>query len=466
MKRLAMCLSSSLIVLLPSLALGTPHWAELTKSVPLEYSFEDFIQEFEKVYADDAERSRRRTIYSYNVEKIRVHNENPKASWKMGINEFTDMEEDEDAFFGLDFGMSVQEKTKRRQKQQEVEGRSPAQSGLGSVAVSGPSSMVGGEASEVADDSTEASASPSPSSSSGTSENERAPLLLRPEARGRGRKDLSNLPESVDWRTSGIISPVKNQGPCGSCWAFAAADLVEAYHTKASGQLHTLSPQQLLDCTPNPEQCGGSGGCGGATVQLAYETIQSMGGIAEEWVYPYQSYAGKGYACKFPDGRGNNGTEVGRSLKSVAKVVRWHELTENSYEETMMHLAFKGPLAVSVAASSWRMYQTGVFDGCPSLDDNIVINHAVTLVGYGTDSVLGPYWLLKNTWSPKWGEGGYIRIRRHENPEAQVCGMNRNPRWGSACRGEWDTPVEVCGACGLLYEPSWVQVGRPSRPVN
>jgi cathepsin L len=104
---------------------------------------------------------------------------------------------------------------------------------------------------------------------------------------------VSPLPDSVDWRTSDIISPVKDQGGCGSCWTFGTAETVESYYALATGLLPTLSEQQILDCTPNPDDCGGSGGCEGGTTEIAYAKIQALGGLSSEWTYPYQSYHGK-----------------------------------------------------------------------------------------------------------------------------------------------------------------------------
>eukprot|EP00658_Telonema_sp_P-2_P008588 TRINITY_DN13246_c0_g1_i3.p1 TRINITY_DN13246_c0_g1~~TRINITY_DN13246_c0_g1_i3.p1 ORF type:complete len:250 (-),score=36.27 TRINITY_DN13246_c0_g1_i3:118-867(-) len=100
---------------------------------------------------------------------------------------------------------------------------------------------------------------------------------------------LDDLPESVDWRKQNVVTPVKNQGVCGSCWTFASAETLESHWAIQTGKLEELSEQFILDCTPNPHQCGGTGGCGGGTAELAYERLAAIGGIPSEWTYPYIS---------------------------------------------------------------------------------------------------------------------------------------------------------------------------------
>ena len=104
----------------------------------------------------------------------------------------------------------------------------------------------------------------------------------------RTRTSPSQLPESVDWREKNVVTDVKNQGACGSCWAFAATEQIESYTAIASGQLTKLSAQQMTSCTPNPLQCGGDGGCSGSTPPLGYNYIQLFGQVRDE-DYPYTS---------------------------------------------------------------------------------------------------------------------------------------------------------------------------------
>jgi len=245
----------------------------------------------------------------------------------------------------------------------------------------------------------------------------------------------TNLNANIDWREKFVITPVKDQGQCGSCWSFAAAETLESYWALSTGQLVSLSEQQILDCTPNPKKCGGTGGCGGATAELAYDRIKQMGGLATEWNYPYTSYYGSDYKC-----------DPAKSASKFAKLTSYVNLPTNKLQPVITHLSTKGPLAVSVDASKWFLYESGVFDGCNQTNPDL--DHAVQLVGMGTDSALGDYWLVRNSWSPSWGEKGYIRLRRTSSLR---CGVDLTPGDGDGCTN--GPPTEyVCGTCGILYD--------------
>jgi len=255
---------------------------------------------------------------------------------------------------------------------------------------------------------------------------------------------LKDLDDDVDWRDQGVVTAVKDQGRCGSCWSFAAAETLESYYALASDNLVQLSQQQILDCTENPQHCGGSGGCGGGTVELAYAQIIKMGGLASEWTYPYLSYFGDANTC--------NTTRA----VAVATITSYVNLPPNEQPPVINHLATQGPLAISVDASQWFTYETGVFDGCNQTNPDL--DHAVQLVGYGTDDKLGPYWIVRNSWTPSWGEAGYIRLRR-EPDNAVRCGTDLTPGDGDGCSG--GPPTEkVCGSCGLLYDAVYPVVSQ------
>jgi len=118
----------------------------------------------------------------------------------------------------------------------------------------------------------------------------------------------------------------------------------------------------------------------------------------------------------------------------------------------MEHIANVGPLAIASDATRWQLYGHGVFSGC-DYQKNINLNHAIQLVGYGTDEELGDYWLVRNSWGDFWGENGYIRMQRESEP---VCGMDSTPMQGTACQeGPGSDSQEVCGMCGLLYDMSY-----------
>merc|ERR1711931_242510 len=254
-------------------------------------------------------------------------------------------------------------------------------------------------------------------------------------------KSRSELPDSVDWRDQGAVSEVKNQGQCGSCWAFCTTEMIESYAAIETGTLPELSSQQVTACTPNPLSCGGTGGCYGSIPQLGYTYIQLFGHATEE-DYPYKS------------GSSMNTEDCLYDVTNTAPAVgiTGYDTMSNDQEAVMNHLANVGPLAVAVDASSWGGYSSGVFSGC-SFSDNIGLNHAVQLVGYGTDPAEGDYWIVRNSWGTRWGEDGYIRLAR--DAEAQ-CGTDSTPMDGTACSGGPGSDEQhVCGQCGVLFDVSW-----------
>lgn len=265
---------------------------------------------------------------------------------------------------------------------------------------------------------------------------------LDTDVRARG---LGALPDSVDWRTSGVVSAVKDQGHCGSCWAHSTTESIESHTAINTGRLYVLSVQELVACLDNgPGYCGGAGGCSGSTATAGFSFIAGAGGQSEEWTFPYVSYWGT-----------TNGTcnwEPKSTTPAVATIDGFASVTNNNATALMTAVANVGPIAINVFAEPWKDYESGVYDGCGYSGD-IDIDHAVQLVGYGTDDSGADYWLVRNSWSASWGEAGYIRLKR--NPvDATPCGMDSTPADGDGCRGD-TTPVKVCGTCGVLYNPAY-----------
>jgi cathepsin L len=255
-----------------------------------------------------------------------------------------------------------------------------------------------------------------------------------------------DLPSRVDWREKGAVTPVKDQGHCGSCWTFAAAETIESHWFLKTGQLVELSEQQIASCAKNPNHCGGTGGCQGGTSQLAFQHVIDNGGITTEWQYSYGSYEGSNYACEW------NAT----TTHPAAYLESFVDLPSNQYWPLMDAVANHGPVAISVDASTWRNYEGGVWDGCDQASPTI--NHAVQLVGYGSDPAHGDYWLVRNSWTSTWGEGGYIRLKRQE---AARCALDTSPATGSGCSGG-PPSVTVCGTCGILYDNTYPNVKVPT----
>jgi len=239
------------------------------------------------------------------------------------------------------------------------------------------------------------------------------------------------IADSLDWRTKGAVSPVKNQGGCGSCWAFGSAENIESRVFLKTGRMPILSEQQLVDCAPNPNNCGGNGGCLGSIPELAYDWVKDHG-LASEYDYPYT---------------GNSTSECQTSAKPAAFVTGHVRVPSNNYAAVMEALQ-EGPLAISVAAQQWSYYTGGVFE-CTTEGLSTELDHVVQLVGYGTNQYGKKYWTIRNSWGEGWGMKGYINVLRHEAEE--WCGVDKKPADGTGCDNGPST-VKVCGSCGILYD--------------
>jgi len=225
---------------------------------------------------------------------------------------------------------------------------------------------------------------------------------------------------------------IRNQGNCGSCWAISAAEAVEAQLIR-SGASTAVSAQALVNCVPNPQHCGGSGGCDGATGELAYAYMRDHG-IPTESDLPYTGRAG---LC---DGAAASGRVL---------VSGFSQLPSNQAAPLMSALAEQGPVVVAVDGGPWFDYDGGVFDGC---DRDAVLNHAVLAKGWGRDGARG-YWLIQNSWGREWGEQGHIRLQKLDGEDEDAfCGVDRKPQDGLGCDGG-PPEITVCGMCGMLYDP-------------
>jgi cathepsin L len=255
--------------------------------------------------------------------------------------------------------------------------------------------------------------------------------------------NLGDLPDRIDWREQdGVVTPVKNQASCGSCWAFSAVQTLESHLAIATGEAApVLSPQQVVSCAPNPDHCGGTGGCKGSTQPLAFNYTANTG-LSLNSDYPYTSSIGITGKCK-PE-----------KIKPVAQNDGVDVLETNDYTALITAVSTKGPVSISVAAGGlgWQLYGGGVYSKTGALGCNYVVDHAVQLVGHGTDSGK-MYWLVRNSWGGSWGESGYMRVERFGEGN-EPCGMDNKPQDGMACEGD-DDPIKYCGLCGILSSSSY-----------
>lgn len=264
---------------------------------------------------------------------------------------------------------------------------------------------------------------------------------------------MDPLPESVEWKQLQSLSEIPDQGACGSCWAIATAAVLAARYEIANGNAgRTFSAQELVDCTPNENACGGTGGCDGATMELGLDYVLQHG-LAEDASRPYLGRSDNtGLGCQGQQGsflqalRGFQSSGAGGGAIGMQS---WSKLPENK-QEPLMRAVLSGPVGISAAARDWQLYFSGVFDSC---DRDAVVDHAVVLTGYGEDPAGGKFYTIRNSWGPSWGENGYIRLRRlgTDEGEAGHCGVDGAPKEGTACRPYPDS-VPVCGMCGILYD--------------
>jgi C1A family cysteine protease len=206
-------------------------------------------------------------------------------------------------------------------------------------------------------------------------------------------------PESFDWREKGAITPVKDQGQCGSCWAFCATCAMESAHFLKHQTLLSLSEQRIVDCDTYDH------GCNGGWPTNAFQYIQENGGMELESDYPYTAYDG---TCKFD------------ASKAVMQVDDFFTFDAKNEEKFMAAMQQYGAIAVAVDASKFNSYQSGIMNGsgCSAYS----LNHGVTAVGWGVESGT-KYWIVKNSWGSDWGENGYVRMLKGAN----ACGIENYP---------------------------------------
>lgn len=210
---------------------------------------------------------------------------------------------------------------------------------------------------------------------------------------------VERLPKSIDYRKLGYVTSVKNQGSCGSCWAFSSVGALEGQLKKTKGKLVDLSPQNLVDCVTEND------GCGGGYMTNAFKYVEDNNGIDSEESYPYvgmdeqcaYNVSGKAAACK-----------------------GYKEIPQGNERALAAAVAKVGPVSVGIDAmqSTFLYYKSGVYydPNCEKVD----VNHAVLAVGYGVTPKGKKYWIVKNSWGEDWGKKGYVLMARNRN---NACGI-------------------------------------------
>ncbi|KAL2458987.1 Cysteine proteinase RD21a [Forsythia ovata] len=215
-----------------------------------------------------------------------------------------------------------------------------------------------------------------------------------------------SLPDSIDWRKKGAVNPIKDQGSCGSCWAFSTIASVEGINQIKNGELLSLSEQELVDCDRSYNE-----GCNGGLMDYAFEFIIKNGGIDTEEDYPYTGYDGK---C-----------DQYRKNAKVVSIDGYEDVTPYN-EKALKKAVANQPVTIAMDGSDadFQFYESGIFTGKCGTD----LDHGVNAVGYGSENGLD-YWIIRNSWGESWGEKGYIRIQRNVADKGGLCGLAVEPSY-------------------------------------
>lgn len=219
------------------------------------------------------------------------------------------------------------------------------------------------------------------------------------------KTDIQNdTPNEIDWRQKGAVTPVKNQGQCGSCWAFSSTGAIEGSNAIVNGNLVSLSEQQLVDCSKDD----GNNGCNGGIMDDAFEFAMKTG-MCSEQNYSYQGEDGTCQKCP-----------------GLIRVDKCYDVPQNN-ELALKAAVSLQPVSIAIEADkpAFQFYSHGVFNGTCGTN----LDHGVLLIGYGSENGQD-YWLVKNSWGDSWGDHGYIKIARTEMTNSQgQCGIAMTPSY-------------------------------------
>jgi len=215
--------------------------------------------------------------------------------------------------------------------------------------------------------------------------------------------EMNATATDVDWTTKGAVTKVKDQGQCGSCWSFGTTGDIEGTTFLSTGKLNSLSEQQLVSCDTGSDQ-----GCNGGLQEDAFVYVEKHG-LTTEASYPYTSGGGKDGRC-----------ESAKIVAPLTKISSWVQVSKTAAGEAGMKdaLSKSGPITIGINAGHLQTYRSGIMDPAVCRSSASALDHAVLVVGYGTENGQD-YWKIKNSWAADWGEKGYFRIVGGKNK----CGI-------------------------------------------
>jgi len=309
--------------------------------------FSEWVQKHNKAYASATEFARREEIFNSNSAEIRRNS--VERPW-MGVNEFSDMT-------AAEFSQSGRV---MKNKLRTVDARSCLANGV------------------TADFS---------------------------------KLDLTAMPPSFNWVDKNVVSPVQNQGQCGSCWTFSTAAVIESAYAIKTGKLQKLSEQEIVDCSHGcvleDKQQVCNQGCDGGWMWSAMTDIISWKGLETEADYPYK---GTTDACK---------RVVAKTIDPISNYTCLSGPKKANETDMAAFLYANGPLSIAMDAGILQTYTSGIIKPKKGDCSETSLDHAIVIVGYGVEGTT-PFWIVRNSWGVAWGEKGYFRIIRGEG----ACGLN------------------------------------------